>query len=352
MQRDAHAVEGRGHSGRRIPVGDHRGEPIQRRDQGRRRPGERSRRGEQNHLVGDLGQPALHPCLGRRAGIGSTDVDRGGVEEERARPQPGDRVQGGRAHECLPVAGELAAEGDEARAGRRGGALGEQLHHPHGVGDDRPREVVRQRPGELVGRGTGVQGDGVARAHQLDGPAGDAPGTCRAPGDRIGVADGEPDASVHGADLTRRLEPLQVAAHRHGRDAEIAGEVGDGEDADLTQEGEHPGTALRPGGEPGPAPGIASVTGPPPARSGAAPHDQLHRQLHRPVPGRRPSQEVQQQADRDLPRLRHGQVDRRQARADHRGERGVVEPDDARRAGTGTPRSASRPITPAATSSL
>ena len=262
----AHAVEGSDHSGRRIPVGDHRRDPIQRRDQGRRRSGERSRRGEQNHLVGDLGQPALHPCLGRRAGIDSTDVDGGGVEEERARPQPGDRVQGGRAHECLPGAGELTAEGDEARAGRRGGALGEQLHDPHGVGDDRPREVVRQGPGELVGRGTGVQGDGVARAHQLDGPAGDAPGTCRAPGDRIGVADGEPDASVHGADLTRRLEPLEVAAHRHGRDAEIAARSVMESTPTSRRRASTRARRCAPGGESCPAPGIASVTGSPPAR--------------------------------------------------------------------------------------
>ena len=67
------------------------------------------------------------------------------------------------------------------------------------------------------------------------------------PGYRTGVADGEADAAVHRTDLARRLEPLQVAAHRHVRDAELAGQVGDGEDADLAQAGEHPRTALRAG---------------------------------------------------------------------------------------------------------
>jgi hypothetical protein len=61
------------------------------------------------------------------------------------------------------------------------------------------------------------------------------------------VADSEADASVHRADLARRFEPLQVAAHGHVRDPELASQVGDGEDADLAQAGQHPGTALRPG---------------------------------------------------------------------------------------------------------
>ena len=147
---------------RRGFVGHHGGEPVQRRHQRRCGPGERRCGSEQHHLVRDLGQPAGHPCLGGRAGVRPAHVDRGGVEEERARPQPGDHVQRRRAHECLPVPGQLAAQRDEPGAGGVGAALGEQLHHRHGVGDDRSGEVVEQRPGELVGRGTGVEGDGVA----------------------------------------------------------------------------------------------------------------------------------------------------------------------------------------------